>query len=167
MAEPSKFRSPVTNARYTRGLFLEESYEDQSAVLYSLRDHDHARYPSLYRKYLEMGDLTEINFAREYFEGWEHWQNVCQCNWFKPYIARWRHELELQLKAQALVEIRKVAENPDHKSSYEANKFLLNGTWKDKKDKVGRPSKEEIKRQANELFEEKFDTTNDLARITN
>ena len=114
-----------------------------------------------------MGDLTEINFAREYFEGWEHWQMICQCNWFKPYIARWRHELELQLKAQALVEIKKVAENPDHKSSYEANKFLLNGTWKDKKDGLLCPSKEEIKRQANELFEEKFDTTNDLARITN
>lgn len=163
----SKFRSPVTNARYTRGLFLEESYEDQSAVLYSLRDHDHARYPSLYRKYLLMGDLTEINFARTYFENWEHWLAVCECNWFKPVIARWRHELETQVKASALNEIKKVADNPDHKSSYEANKFLLNGSWREKKEKVGRPSKEEIKRQANELFEQKFDTTDDLKRITN
>ena len=163
----SKFRSPVTNARYTRGLFLEESYEDQSAVLYSLRDNDHARFPSLYRKYLEMGDLTEINFARTYFEGWEHWQMICSCNWMKPYISRWRHELELQLKAKALTEIIAVANDPDHKSQYEANKFLLNGSWRDKTQKVGRPSKEEIKRQANELFEDKFNTTDDLARITN
>lgn len=163
------FRNPVNNSRYTKALFLEESYDDRSTVLYTLKDVDHDGYPSLYRKYLEMGDLTEITFARQYFDGWEHWQMVCDSAWFKPFITRWRRELELQIRSRALSEVLAVARNPEHKSSYEANKWLLGGYWRDPADKApqGRPSKEEIKRQANELFLSKNDTTEDLKRITN
>ena len=167
MALPNKFRSPINNSRYTKGLFLEESYEDRSTVLYTLKDVDHDGYPSLYRKYLEMADLTEIEFARAYFDGWEHWQMVCAAPWFKPFITRWRKELELTLRARALNAVKAVADNPDHKSSYDANKYLLSGNWKTEKDKVGRPSKDEIKRQANELFISQNDTQADLTRITN
>lgn len=163
------YRNPINNSRYTKALFLEESYDDRSTVLYTLKDVDHDGYPSLYRKYLEMGDLTEITFARTYFDGWEHWQMICESSWFKPFISRWRRELELTMRAKALAAVLEVANTPDHKSSYEANKWLLGGYWKDPdtKNKQGRPSKEEIKRQANELFLQKNDTTEDLKRITN
>lgn len=161
------YRNPINNSRYTKSLFLEESYDDRSTVLYTLKDVDHDGYPSLYRKYLEMGDLTEITFARTYFDGWEHWQMICDSSWFKPFIARWRKELELSVRAQALLEVQAVARTPEHKSSYEANKYLLSGAWKQDKGKQGRPSKEEIKRQANELFLSKNDTNADLQRITN
>lgn len=164
----SKFRNPVNNARYTKSLFLEESYDDRSTVLYTLKDSDHDGYPSLYRKYLEMGDLTEIEFARAYFEGWEHWQMVCSGPWFKPFIARWRQELELTTRAKALQEVQRVAADSSHKSSYEANKYLLSGNWKGgDKGKVGRPSKDEIKRQAQELFLSKNETEDDYKRMTN
>jgi hypothetical protein len=115
-----------------------------------------------------MGDLTEIEFARTYFDGWEHWQMVCGLSWFKPFIARWRHELELSVRAKALSEVIKVSNDPAHKSSYEANKYLLSGQWKSPDEKkVGRPSKDEIKRQAQELFLSKSDTDDDMKRITN
>jgi hypothetical protein len=114
-----------------------------------------------------LGDLTEIEFARTYFDGWEHWQMICALSWFKPYLARWRQELELQVKAKALNEIIAVSKNKDHKSSYEANKWLIAGHWKEDKKGAGRPSKEEIKRQAQELFLSKADTEDDLKRVTN
>lgn len=164
----SRFRHEASNVRYTKSLFLEESYEDKSNVLYTLKDSDHpSGYVSLYRKYLECNDPTEIDFARTYFESWEHWQMICSCSWFKPYITRWRHELELKIRADALNSVIQVARDPSHKSSYEANKYLLSGNWKDRTDgKVGRPSKEAIKAQAEELFKDRSATQEDLKRIS-
>lgn len=162
-----KFRSSISNARLTKSLFFEESYGDTSSVLYTLKDVDHLTYPSLYRKYLEMGDLTEFEFANTYFDGYEHWEMLCRTQWFQPYAARWRKELELKIRAQALRAVQAAAGDKSHKSSYEANKYLLSGNWVTDRGKVGRPSKDEIKKQAEELFLQKTDTEEDFKRITN
>lgn len=147
------YRSPEGNTRYLRALFWEEA-PDKSTVLYTLKDRDHKGYPSLYRLYMEMQDLTEISFARKYFESWEHWQMVCQCEWFIPYITRWREELELETRAMALAAIKDEAMSTS-KNSFQANKFLLQGGWK-KEDpqepkRRGRPSKEDINKAADKL----------------
>jgi len=164
----NKFRSLTNNSRLTKSLFLEESYMDRSSVLYTLKDVDHDGYPSLYRKYLAMEDPTEIEFARVYLDGWEHWDNICQTQWFKPYITRWRLELDLQIKAKALKRVMEIANDGESKESFQASKFLLSGLWKDKTEgKVGRPSKEAIKREAESLFEAERQTSEDLLRITN
>lgn len=170
MATPqNKFRHPVNNSRYTKSLFLEESYEDRSNVLYTLKDFDHDGYPSLYRKYLEMGDLTEIEFARTYFESWEHWQMVAEASWFKPYIARWREEVTLAAQAQALSAIKEIAADKRNKDHFAANKILL--SWgkpkTNSKANVGRPTKEKIAQEANELFRQNRETIADLQRIKN
>lgn len=164
----SKFRSS-TNQRLTKSLFLEESYMDQSSVLYTLKDQDHNGFPSLYRLYMEMSDPTELEFARAYFDGWEHWLMIANASWFKPYIAKWREELDVQIRANALKSIRNVASDGFHKQSYEANKFLLLGGWKPQqgKDKVGRPSKEAIKSEAERLFENEKSINEDYKRILN
>lgn len=166
----SKFRSTITNSRYTKALFLEESYEDRSNVLYTLKDFDHDGYPSLYRKYLLLGDLTEIEFARTYFESWEHWLMVCECSWFKPYIARWREEVSLIEQAEALKAIKVIAKDKTSKDHFAANKIILAyGKPKGSPSKahVGRPSKEEITKQAQALFREEKETAEELLRITN
>ncbi len=161
------FRHPTTNVRLTKALFLEESYTDKTFVLYTLKDKDHNEYPSLYRKYLLMDDLTEVTFANTYFDGWEHWCMVCECTWFKPFITRWRQELELLTRSKALSAIQAIAGQADHKSSYEANKYLLSGNWKSKeeKGKVGRPTKDAIRQQAELLFLQKNETEEDYKRI--
>jgi hypothetical protein len=148
-------------------LFLEESYEDRSNVLYTLKDNDYDGYISLYRKYLEEADLTEIQFARKYFDGWEHWQMVANASWFKPYISRWREELELEVRSNALRSIVETAKDSSSRNAYEANKFLLQGHWKPGKGKsdVGRPSKDAIKAKAEELFNNQTETSQDLLRL--
>ena len=165
----NKFRNPINNSRYTKSLFLEESYEDRSNVLYTLKDFDHDGYPSLYRKYLLLGDLTEIEFARTYFESWEHWQMVAEASWFKPYIARWREEVTLAAQAQALSAIKEIASDKKNKDHFAANKILL--SWgkpkTNSKAHVGRPTKEAITKEANELFRQSRETAADFQRIKN
>ena len=165
----NRFRSPINNNRYTKSLFLETSYDDRSTVLYTLKDEDHEGYISLYKRYLDEGDPTEVTFAKKYFDGLDHWELLCKNAWFKPYLERWRKELELVLRSNALANILDVAEDKGHRSNYEANKYILQGAWKTKEEKarVGRPSKDEITRQAQLLFAEKEDTNEDYKRIFN
>lgn len=162
----SKFRAEGSNVRYTKALFLEESYSDKSHVLYTLKDSDHEGYKSLYLCYIYSSDPTEINFANEYFEGWEHWQMIANASWFKPFIARWREELELRMRASALSRIQQVAEDATDKNSFAANRYILSGDWSPKqKGGVGRTTKEAIKQKAEELFAEKQNTDEDYKRI--
>lgn len=149
---------------YTKSLFLEESYTDKSAVVYTLKDVDHEGYPSLYRLYLDKADPTEYEFSKEYLGGWYHWQMIANAAWFKPYITRWRTELELKIKAKALSNLFAVANDPYHKFHYEATKFILGNGYKppEPKNAKGRPSKESIQEEANQYFKEAQD---DLQRL--
>ena len=163
----SIFREPVTNVRLTKSLFLEESYKDKSYVIYTLKDTDHNGYVSLYLRYMAMSDPYEINFANAYFDGWEHWQMVSNASWFKPYISRWRKELNLKLKAEALARIREIAKDETNKASFTANKLLLEGGWESKEEKkgAGRPSKEAIREQAEQMFSESEQVKKDYERL--
>ena len=142
------------NRRFLRQLFIEW---DKSGV-FTLRDQDKDQVPSLYRLYMESGDLTEYQFANAYLENWEHWQMLCSCSWFKPYIERWRTELELKVKADALKAIVALSKGDD-KNSYNALRFIVEKGWIDKKaepSRRGRPSKDEINKLAQEeLFNDK------------
>jgi hypothetical protein len=163
------FRS-VSNQRLLKGLFYEES-DNQQSVVYTLKDRDHPvgdkTFPSLYRLYMETDDLTEWDFATKYLDGWEHWQMLCNCTWFQPFVARWRQELEVRARSRSLLRLRAVASS-SAKEAYLANKFLIERGWvpKDEKSSVGRPTKEAIKREAEQLFQNSKEAETDLARIT-
>lgn len=150
-----KFRN-ATNGRYLKGLFYETTMADKSSVSYTLKDWDHTVdgivYPSLYRLYLEKEDLTEYDFANSYLDGWEHWEMLTNCTWFKPYVSRWRKELSLKIKAKALSRLKAEAASSS-KNAFVANKYLVEKGWVDSEDKPsrGRPSKDEIKAAANEI----------------
>lgn len=150
-----KFRNN-SNGRYLKGLFFEMTPSDKSSVSYTLKDWDHTVdgvvYPSLYRLYLEQEDLTEYEFANTYLDGWEHWEMLTSCSWFKPYAERWRKELALKVKARALNRLKAEAASSS-KNSFLANKYLVEKGWVDKTDNHGRgrPSKEEVKAAANEI----------------
>lgn len=151
----------------TKALFLEESYSDLKHVQFTLQDEDHRGYRSLYKLYKLCSDPTEIEFAKRYLGGWEHWQLLCSLSWFKPYVSRWREELELEIRSRALANVLEVSKDPEHKFNYEANKYLLSGMWKTKeeKSKVGRPTKEAIREQANNLFLLEKETQEDYLRL--
>lgn len=163
-----EFRAPGSNNWLTKALFLEQSYSDKTYIRFTLKNYDHEGLPSLYRLYMEEMDPTEVVFAQKHLGGWQHWKELQECIWFKPYLTVWREELELRLKAKALANIRSVSLDGESKSCYDANKFLLSGGWKtpeEKKSKVGRPSKEAIKQQAEQLFRQSQETESELERI--
>lgn len=155
MAAVSKFTNAGGKYR-TLSLFWEmASFDsDKSECLYTLRDEDYRGLPSLKRLYLEKADPTEYSFASEYLGGWGHWQAIVSTTWFQPHALRWRSELEIKLRSEALTRLREEA-NSGSRNAFQANRFLALGGWlpKETKRKVGRPSTEAIKQEAAELFE--------------
>tara|TARA_R110000822_G_scaffold250010_1_gene377382 strand:+ start:478 stop:966 length:489 start_codon:yes stop_codon:yes gene_type:complete len=132
--------------------------------LYTLKDFDYQvgdkLYPALHLLFLKMEDPTEWNFGNKYLESYDHWSVLCQCTWFKPYISRWRKELELQMKSELLGLLKETATSGS-RDSFQAAKFLLEKKWVVPSDEeleaeaknnqrkgAGRPSKEDIRKAA-------------------
>lgn len=149
--------------RYLLALFYETTLADKSTVVYSLKDEDYLGYPSLFRLYMECADPTEYRFAMEHLDGYQHWEELCVCKWFKPHLTRWRKELALKLQSEALTEIVKIAKKTTDKNSYQANKFLLEKGWA--KDSKGRPSKEDVKARVEEMAENETKIISDFERL--
>lgn len=159
----NKFRNGA-GARYLRALFFETTPADKSTVLYTLKDSDHEGYPSLYLLYMASEDLLEYDFANTYLDGWEHWQMLCECPWFEPYVTRWRQELELVVRSKALARLRQDADS-DSRSSAASNRFLLERGWIDKPQK-GRPTKASVKAETQRQAAIKKSVQDDYDRMT-
>lgn len=143
----NKFRSPVNNVRFLKQLFFEMTLADKPYVLYTLKDVDHEGYPSLYRLYMETDDPTEYEFANTYLDGWEHWEMLCATEWFKPYVTRWRKELDLRMKSKALKALKAEKDNLDSRTRITVNKYLLERGWEPKenpKNSKTKASQEEV-----------------------
>lgn len=160
--ERSRFRAP-SGQRYMQGMFYEMASVDKSACIYTLKDSDHLGYPSLYRLYMQIADPTEWRFATTCLDGYEHWDMLCQSQWFQAYVTRWRYELELRIKSEALVRIEADSRSGS-KSAPMSNRFLVSKGWQDKNTK-GRPSKHEIKKEASRLATIKSAEAEDLLRV--
>lgn len=164
----SEWKDP-RGVKYTKSLFLETSL-DKSLVKYTLADEDREGYPSLYRLYMEMGDLTEYEFATTYFYNWDHWKKLCVAGWFIPHVARWREELDLKTKAEALKRIKQEAKDPKAKNTFSANKILIDRSWENSKPKTpkrkaGRPTQEEVTGELKRTTKEARELGEDWARI--
>lgn len=147
-----------------KGLFYETS-QDKSTVVYTLKEHDHEGYPSLYRLYMATNDPTEYAFAIAYLDSWDHWERITSATWFKPYIERWRRELQLRYRSEALARIH-IASKSDDKNAFAANKFLLEGKWDGKEGATrGRPSKEQIAQTALQMVEDDKRVEFDFERV--
>lgn len=166
----NKFRNP-SGARLTRALFHELTNQD-SYTLYTLKDIDWKGYPSIFRLYMELGDLTEYVFANTYFESWDHWLQISSMKDFLPFVTRWREELKLKTTSEVLKEIKKEAS----KGSFQANKILLDyaerlentstgGAPLSKKPPRGRPSAIELKNNLRQAMEDEKRHENDLLRL--
>jgi hypothetical protein len=166
MADVKKsFRHPVTNQRLLRALFFEETLADKSTVLYTLKDVDHEGFPSFYRLYMELDDPTEWKVSQELVDGWEHWEMLCKATWFKPFVERWRKELQLRMMSSALVRIKSEAKTGS-KESFGANKYLLEKGWEPKETRGrGRPSKDEISKAANDIARADSQLSEDFKRL--
>lgn len=127
----------------TQSLFLEMGYT--SNAIYTLKDVDYTYkgklYPSAKRLYLELGDPTEYEFATKYFLGWDHWQRICANKLVSEHIMKWRDELEVKLRSQAVRMNIEAAKN----GNYQAAKWLADRGWLTRA--AGRPSKAEVAKE--------------------
>lgn len=156
----------MINALHLKKLFWETCPpEDKALARYTLKDVEHQGLPSLYKLYMAMEDIIEYDFAKTYLASWSHWERLCQCTWFQPYIDSWRKELAIKIKAHAVREIRREAESLG-KNAYQANKWLVDKGWVGQEAgstrRVGRPKKEEILPEIN-----KQDLDEDFNRMVN
>lgn len=126
----------------TRGLFI-ETCEDPTAARYTLKDDDTDGMVSLRRLYLEQDDPSEYHFAVNVIGSLAQWEELCKCKWFQPLLTAWRRELDLRIKAGALVRLREEAASGS-RNSFQANRYLLEKGWESKETRRGRPSKAEI-----------------------
>jgi hypothetical protein len=137
----NKFKN-AQGRRLLAAMFFETTLADKSQVLFSLKEHDHEGFPSLYRLYMEASDPTEYQFAISNLDGWAHWQELSACKWFEPYLTAWRSELEVKLSSQAQARLREIAADESNPNYYYANKHLLELARKPAEaGKRGRPSK--------------------------
>jgi hypothetical protein len=158
----SKFRNP-SGTRFLKALFFEQNTTGKDQVVYTLKDSDHLGYPSLYRLYMELEDLTEYEFANKYLDGWEHWEMLCKCDWFKPYVERWRKELHLKISARALRKIKAEAQTTS-REAVNCAKYLLEKGWVPKEQR-GRPSKQEVEKEKKRIIELEGSLDEDFKRI--
>jgi hypothetical protein len=153
----------TNGVRLMKSLFAETCDVPTAAPVYTLYDFDKDGRPSLYRLYMEMADPTEYQFAKAYLHDWKHWKALCASDWFRPYVDRWREELELLVKSKILMRVINDSLE-DGKEGQSAAKFLLEKGWGDKATK-GRPSKEDIRQAADRMAENGNRLDSDIQRL--
>lgn len=92
--------------------------------------------------FVEIGDPTGYKWAMTYLGDLAHWDKLMAAPWFKEAYDKWKQELFMRLKAEAVEQIYRIAMTEGSKSQLPAARFLA------EMDKPahgrGRPSKEEI-----------------------
>lgn len=157
---PDKSRFKDKMGRYlTQSLFLEYQYNTEAAV-YTLKDDDYEYegvvYPSLRKLYLEMMDPTEYEFATKYLWGWDQWQRLAENAQMAAYIEKWRDELEVKIRAQAVKRMLALDSN------FNAVKWAADGHWNVRR---GRPTKAERERERKIRDRVAKETETDASRI--
>lgn len=148
----------------TRELFFETALNKDN-VIYTLKDSAHNGYPSLYELYMAANDPTEYAFAMDHLGGWQHFQNLENSSWFKPYLDRWREELHLRAKAQALAKVFETARGTT-KDAFAAQKYLIEkGYDKAAPQTRGRPTKQQVENEAKNIANESRRVGDDLERL--
>lgn len=152
----------------TKSLFYELSYVDPSDSIFTLKEQDieaHGKhYVSLQALYLALvpNDPTEYEFSQTVFGSWSIWQNIASSTVIKTHVARWRKEVEVKVKSEA---IKAIAEEmkTGGRSSFSAAKLLLDKGWLDKdtasqaKKKLVAKEEEEESKQALSLLSQDAD----------
>ena len=132
--------------RLSRTLFVEYAQYGEKPPLYTLaredREVDGVVYPSLYRLYMEMGDIGEATFAKTYFYDLKQWLMIANSKMFGDEVALWRSELKQRKISEAIEELERDAFNEDSKSSASSLKFLIQNVYgMEPPKKVGRPKR--------------------------
>lgn len=146
----------------TQSLFW-ESRIDGYEPIFTTKKYDHEGCLSLYRKYMEIADPTEYQFALRIFGNWDHWKALQRAKWFQKELEEWREELKVKLESERYHEMKSLIEkNPNTQSAASATKWLAERYGEKKR---GRPSKEEVKGYLARQNRAKEDLDEDAKRL--
>lgn len=131
----------VTGRYLTRALFVELTDKEMSE-----------KYPprctlkEAHDLYLSVADPTEYRFAEkllgsDYTIFWDQWRRLLATPDFMVFLNKWREELEIKLRSNAVLTLKESAKDPE--KGVTAARWLAEKGWEPKR-KVGRPSKEEM-----------------------
>ncbi len=147
------------NRWLTSGLFYGLRDYDLKFAKFCLDDEDREvggkTLLSIKKLYMSCSDPTEYEFATKYLGGWEHWKALQEVNLLTPYIAMWRDEFEVKVRAENIKHIAKLAKT---EKGYQAAKFLADCGWKSRP--AGAPSKEE-----KEGFKQQLEKVNNVIAL--
>ncbi len=136
MFSTNQLKGPNGKCR-TKSLFYELSYYDTTDVIFTTKEKDikvdDKVYVSLHQLYVSMvpNDPTEYDFAQRVFGSWDIWQTISKAPQIKPYVNKWRKEVEIKVKSQAIQSIAEEMKTGG-RSSFSAAKLLLEKGWLDK-----------------------------------
>ena len=148
----------------TQSLFYEyNQQENKDSAGFTIKDEDITRFGKKYlsarKLYLELGDVTEDDFADKYLLGRKHWERLLQNVVIRRHINEWREALERKIRRDAMKSIIKQAE----KGNYGAARFLAMGDWKPKQNMNGKKAREKEDAIRQELLDEA--EKSDVARL--
>ena len=150
----------------TKSLFYELSYNDPEYAIFTTKEQDHVTADgrplvSLQQLYVSMvpNDPTEYEFAQTVFGSWEVWEKIKKAPQIAPFVKRWKNEVEIKVKSQAIQAIA-MEMKEGGRSSFSAAKLLLEKGWLDKdnasqaKKKLAMKEQEEQNKEALSLLSE-------------
>lgn len=153
--------------RFRTNLFLEfnKNNWEQYPPIYTMADTDRRGCISARRVYLE--SIDEYEAAIKLVGSWQHWKKLCNIKLFVDGppegrsggwegLKEWRKEKELRDKSRARDLLWKAAEE----GNVSAQRTLY-----DPKEPVGRPSKDKVRKAANEQAEQERILNEGLKRV--
>lgn len=154
----SKFRSPSSNARYTKQLFWDMQREMPIAErlitpLYTLHE-DVEGFINFRREYVNDMDPTGYKTATRLLENYEHWNILMRTKWFREAKEEWDKELKAKMEKEATDVLLGIMHDFEGSAKVSeriaAAKAVLGqsraiGKNEAKETKRGRPTKEEVK----------------------
>lgn len=174
--DTKKLRGNYTNRYLTDGLFFERPGSSMSNCVFTLEEQDDLTngLHSLYKLFIDSDDLTEYKIATDVFGSTTHWDRLCQCKWFQPYLSKMREDLKRKLRSKAIAEIMDmVLSTSSDAVRLNALKYLSKEGIDFFEDvpvsriKRGRPTKEEVRGNLHIITKEAQDVLKDYERILN
>lgn len=128
----------------TQSLFLEIMYNDYALFTFDeeVKMYEGKTMYPLRKFYLDIGDPTEYQFAKQCLLGWDHWQRLLENKRIRAEVEKWRAELEVALISEGVSSIVESSAT----GNFQSAKWLAERGWKEKRG-VGRPSKQEADRE--------------------
>jgi hypothetical protein len=118
--------------------------------------------PSIQRLYIEENDPTEYNFAVKYFYDFRHWQQIKESAWFQDTYKSMQDALAAKIASQSVQEMLELVESK--KAGHQTLAWLANKGYLEK-EKVGRPNKKAVEKQAAQAVQRKVEEQQELDEL--